>query len=149
MSSLTEPRMTYTSCIRIVEKAYGRTCQISRIQCYASVMTEKCDLSFQLAYHTLAFDLQTKSAEGQALLGMSKIQQTVVFDLRTSSILISVLPTIDQLISKTFHLEGNQRILKTKRYTENTKIPFIRRKIEMGECPSPVTAVTHPAHPSS
>ena len=149
MSSLTEPRMTYTSCIRIVEKAYGKTCQISRIQCYVSVITEKYDLSFQLAYHTLAFDFQTTSAEEQALLDMSKIQQTVVLDLRTSNILISVLPTIDQLISKTFHLEGNQRILKTKRYTENTKIPFIRRKIEMGECSSPVTAVTHPAHSSS
>ena len=149
MSSLTEPRMTYTSCMRIVEKAYGKTCQFSWIQCYVSVITEKYDLSFQLAYHTLAFDFQTTSAEGQALFDMSKIQQTVVLDLRTSNILISALPTIDQLISKTFHLEGNQIILKTKRYTENTKIPFIRRKIEMGECSSPVTAVTHPAHPSS
>ena len=149
MSSLTEPRMTYTSCIRIVEKAYGKTCQISRIQYYVSVITEKYDLSFQLAYHTLAFDFQTTSAEGQALLDMSKIQQTVVLDLRTSNMLISALPTIDQLISKTFYLEGNQRVLKTKRYTENTKIPFIWRKIEMGECSSPVTAVTHPAHPSS
>ena len=150
MSSLTEPRMTYTSCIRIVEKAYGKTCQISQIQCYVSVITEKYDLSlFQLAYHTLDFDFQTTNAEGQALLDVSKIQQTVVLDLRTSNILISALPTINQLISKTFHLEGNQRILKTKRYTENTKIPFIRRKIEMDECSSPVTAVTHPAHPSS
>ena len=149
MSSLTEPRMTYTSCIRIVEKSYGKTCQISRIQCYVLVITEKYDLSFQLAYHTLAFDFQTTSAEGQALLDMSKIQQAVVLDLRTSNILVSVLPTIDQLISKTFHLEGNQRILKTNRYTENTKIPFIRRKIEISECSSPVTAVTHPAHPSS
>ena len=33
-----------------------------------------------------------------------------------------------QLISKTCHLEGNQRILKTKRYTEST---LYRRKIEM------------------
>ena len=62
---------------------------------------------------------------------MSRIQQTVVLDLHTLNILISVLTTIDQLILKTFHLEGNQRILKTKRYTENTKIPFNRRKIEM------------------
>ena len=113
--------MTYTSCIRIVDKAYGKTCQLSRIQCYVSVITEKYDLSFQLAYHTLAFDFQTTSPEGQALLNMSKIQQIVVLDLRTSNILSSALPTIDQLISKTFHLEGNQRILKTKRYTENTK----------------------------
>ena len=149
MSSLTEPRKAYTSCIRIVEKVYGTTRQISRIRCYVPAITEKYDLSFQLAYRTLAFDFQTTSAEGQALLDMSKIQQTVVLDLRTSNILISVLPTIDQLISKTSHLEGNQRILKTKRYTKNTKIPFIRRKIEMGECSSPVTAVTHPAHPSS
>ena len=102
MSSLTEPRMTYTSCIRIVEKVYGKTCPISRIQCYVSVITEKYDLAFQLAYHTLAFDFQTTSAERQALLDMSKIQQTVVLDLRTSNILISALPTIDQLISKTF-----------------------------------------------
>ena len=42
-------------------------------------------------------------------------KQTVVLDLQTSNILISALLTIDQLISKTFHLEGNQRILKTKR----------------------------------
>ena len=34
----------------------------------------------------------------------------------------------DQLILKTCNLEGNQRILKTKRYTENTRY---RRKIEM------------------
>ena len=141
--------MTYTSCIRIVEKAYGKTCQISQIQFYVSVITEKYYLSFQLAYHTSALGFQATSAEGQALLDMSKIQQTVVLDLRTSNVLISVLPTIDQLISKTFHLEGNQRILKTKRYTESATIPFIRRKIEMGECSSPVTAVTHPAHPSS
>ena len=98
MSSLTEPRMTYTSCIRIVEKAYGKTCQISRIQCYVSVITEKYDLSFQLAYHTLSFDFQTTSAEGQALLDISKVQQTVVLDLRILNILISALPTIDQLI---------------------------------------------------
>ena len=120
MSSLTEPRMTYTSCIRIVDKSYGKTCQISPVQCYVLVITEKYDLSFQLAYHTLVFDFQT-SAEGQALLDMSKIQQTVVLDLRTSNVLIPVLPTIDQLISKIFHLEGNQRILKTKGYIENTK----------------------------
>ena len=52
---------------------------------------------------------------------------TVVLDLRTLNILISALPTIDQLISKTFHLEGNQRVLKTKRYCIQ-KIPFIGEK---------------------
>ena len=72
--------------------------------------TEKYDLSFQLTYHhTLAFDFQTTNAEEQALFDVSKIQQTVVLDLQTSNILISALPTIDQLISKTF-------LLKTKRY---------------------------------
>ena len=93
---------------------------VFRVQCYVSVITEKYDLSFQLTYHTLAFDFQTTSAEEHALFNMSGIQQTVVLDLRTSNILISVLPTIGQLISKTFHLEGNQRIRNTKRYTENT-----------------------------
>ena len=82
----------------------------------------------------LTFDFQTTSAEGQALFDMSKIKQTVVLDLRTSNILISALPTIDQLISKTFHLEGNQRILKTKRYCIQ-KIPFIGEKIEMVNAP--------------
>ena len=52
---------------------------VFRVRCYVSVITEKYDLSFQLTYHTLAFD-----AEGQALFDMSKIQQTVVLDLRTS-----------------------------------------------------------------
>ena len=107
---------------------YGNTCQISQIQCYVSVITEKYDLLFQLTYHTLAFDFQTSAKRHHALLEMSRIQQTVVLDLRTSNILISVLPTIDQLVSKTCHLEGNQKILKTKRYTENT---LFRRKIEM------------------
>ena len=83
---------------------------VFRIRCYVSVITEKYDLSFQLTYHTLAFDFQTANAKERALLDMSKIQ-TVVLDLRTSIILISALPTTDQLISKTFHLEGNQRIL--------------------------------------
>ena len=88
--------MAYTFCIRIVEKAYGKTCQIhdsiSQIQCYVSVITRKHDLSFQLTYHTLIFDFQATSAEGHALLDMSRIQ-TVVLDLRTSSILILVLST--------------------------------------------------------
>ena len=74
----------------------------------------------------------TTSAEEDALFNMSRIQQTVVLDLRTSSTLISVLPTTDQLISKTFHLEGNQRIQNTKRYTENT---LHWRKIEVVNAP--------------
>ena len=53
---------------------------ISQIQCYVSVITEKHDLSFQLTYHTLTFDFQTTSAEGHALLYISRIQ-TVVLDL--------------------------------------------------------------------
>ena len=54
---------------------------------------------------------------------MSRIQQTVVLDLRTSNILISVLPTIDQLISKTCHFEGNQRIQRGIK-----KIPLYSKK---------------------
>ena len=127
--------MTYTFCTRIVEKAYGKTCQISQIQCYVSVITEKYDLSFQLTYHTLAFDFQASAKRHHVLLDMSRIQQTVVPDLHTSNVLISVLTTIDRLMSKTVHLEGNQSILKTKRYTENTKIPFNRRKIEVVNAP--------------
>ena len=76
-------------------------------------------------YRTLTFDFQT-NAERHALLDMSRIQQTVLLDLRTSNILISVLPTIDQLISKTCHLEGNQRIPRGIQ-----KIPFIGEQIEM------------------
>ena len=74
-----------------------------RVQCYVSAITEKYDLSFQLTYHTLAFDFHT-SAERYALLDMSRIQ-TGVLDLRTSNILFSVLPTIDKLISKTIQRE--------------------------------------------
>ena len=70
----TKSRMTYTFSIRIVKKAYGKTCQIydsiSQVQCYVSVITEKHDLSLQLTYHTLTFDFQTTSAEGYALLDM-------------------------------------------------------------------------------
>ena len=96
---------------------------VFRIRCYVSVITEKYDVSFQLTYHTLAFD-----AEGQALFDMSEIQQTVVLDLRTSNILISALPTIDQIIChKKNHFKDNQRILKTKRYCIQ-KIPFIGEK---------------------
>ena len=96
---------------------------VFRIRCYVSVITEKYDLSFQLTYHMLAFDFQTANEEGQALLDMSKIQQTVVLDLRTSNIFISVLPTIDQLISKTFHLEGNQRLQKQSGIQKMRKYP--------------------------
>ena len=63
---------------------------------------------------------------------MPRTQQTMLLGLRTSNMLISVLPTIHQLISKTFHLEGNQRIQNTKRYTENT---LYRRNIEMVNAP--------------
>ena len=89
--------------------------------------TEKYDLSFQLTYHTLAFDFQTRNAEEQALFDMSKIQQTVVLDLQTSNILISALPSIDQLISKTF-------LLKTRgtAVSENT---LHWRKIEVINAP--------------
>ena len=69
------------------------------------------------------FDFQTTSAEGHALPDMSRIQQTMLLGLRTSNILISVLPTIDQLISKTCHLEGNQRIQRGIQ-----KLPFIGEK---------------------
>ena len=70
----------------------------------------------------LAFDFQTTNAEEQALSAIySRIQQTVVLDLQTSNILISALPSIDKLISKTF-------LLKTKRYCCIQKIPFIGEK---------------------
>ena len=77
---------------------------VFRVQCYVSVITEKYDLSFQLTYHTLAFDFHT-SAERYALLDMSRIQPTGILDLRTSNILTSVLPTIDKLISKRIQRE--------------------------------------------
>ena len=48
---------------------------VFRIRCYVSVITEKYDLSFQLTYHTLAFDFQTANAEEHALFNMSKEQQ--------------------------------------------------------------------------
>ena len=140
----TKSQMTYTFRIRIVEKAYGKTCQIhdsiSQIQCYVPVITEKHDLSFQLTYHTLTFDFQTTSAEGNALLDMSRIQ-TVVLDLRTSNILVLVLPTIDQLISKTCHLEGNQRI---QRDTQVHREYPSSAKTRDGERSSPGTAVHAP-----
>ena len=58
---------------------------VFRVQCYVLVITEKYDLSFQLTYHTLAFDFQT-CVEKHAPLDMSRIQQTVLLDLRTSNI---------------------------------------------------------------
>ena len=109
------------------------------VQCYVSVITEKYDLSFQLTYQTVTFDFQTNAKRHHALLDMSRIKQTVVLDLRTSNILISVLPTIGQLISKTFISKRIQRDTQVR--TSTQRIPFIRRKIEMGKCSSPVTAV--------
>ena len=89
-----------------------------------------------MAYHfnlrITRWPLTFRQERKNALLDMSRIQQTVVLDLHTSNILIIVLPNIDQLISKTCRLEGNQRILKTKRYTENT---LYRRKIDMVNAP--------------
>ena len=98
--------------------------------------TEKYDLSFQLTYHTLAFDFQTTNAEEQALFDMSKIQQTVVLDLQTSNILISALPSIDQLILKTF-------LLKTKRYCCIRKYPSLAKN-RGDQCSSPDIA-DHPS----
>ena len=40
---------------------------VLRIQCYVSVVAEKDDLSFQLTYHTLIFDVQTRNAERHGL----------------------------------------------------------------------------------
>ena len=111
---------------------------VFRVQCYVSVITEKYDLSFQLTYYTLAFDFQT-SAERHALLDMSRIQQTVVLDLRTSNILISGLPihTIDQLISKRI-----QRDTQVHRECPSST------KNRDGERSS-IQQFTHPVHPSS
>ena len=84
---------------------------VFRIRCYVpvSVITEKYDLSFQITYHTLAFDFQTANAEEHALSAIQEYnsRQTVVLDLHISNKITSALPTIDQLISKTFHLECN------------------------------------------
>ena len=62
-------------------------------------------------------------------------KQTVVLDLQTSNILLSVnyLP-ISSVATKDFHFKDNQRILKTKRYGIQ-KIPFIGEKIEMVNAP--------------
>ena len=48
-----------------------------------------------------------------------------------------------QLLRKTYHFKGNQRI---QRYTENT---LHRRKIEMVNAPLLVQQFTHPVHPNS
>ena len=68
---------------------------------------------------------------------MSRIK-TVVLDLCTSNVLILVLPTIDQLISKTCHLEGNQRI---QRDTQVQKAYPSSAKNRDDERSSPGTAV--------
>ena len=73
----------------------------------------------------LAFDFQTTNAEEQALSAFQDYNRQVVLDLHTSNILISALPTIDQLISKTFHYEGNRRKLITKRYTESATVRLV------------------------
>ena len=64
-----------------------------------------------------------------------KYKQTVVLDLQTSNILLSVnyLP-ISSVATKDFHFKDNRRILKTKRYCIQ-KIPFNGEKIEMVNAP--------------
>ena len=74
-------------------------------------------------------NFQTANAEEHALFNMSRIQQTVVLDLRTSTILISVLPTIDQSLRKTCHFEG---YLREYKMTQNT---LYRRKLKMANAP--------------
>ena len=74
-------------------------------------------------------NFQTANAEEHALFNMSRIQQTVVLDLRTSTILISVLPTIDQSLRKTCHFEG---YLREYKMTQNT---LYRRKLKMVNAP--------------
>ena len=80
---------------------------------------------------------------------MSRVQQAVVLDLRTSNILISILPTIDQLscherliikdliISKAIKEYKD----KHKEYREvHRKYPSSAKSRD-GECSSPGTAV--------
>ena len=82
---------------------------------------------------------QTSAEKNMLYSTCYEYKHTVLLDLRTSNMLISVLPTIDQLISKTCRLEGNQRTLKTKRYTESTLF-------RDGERFS-MQQFTHPVHP--
>ena len=130
---------------------------ISQIQCHVSVITDKNDLSFQLTYHMLTFDFQTTSAEGYALLNMSRVQQTVVLDLRTFyDILIrknACLKYTHFSTLPTYQLSCHERLIisktikeNTKRYTENT---LHRRKIEMVNARLLVKQFTHPVHPNS
>ena len=46
---------------------------------------------------------------------MSRVQQTILIDLRTSNILISVLPTIDQLILETMQRGTRKKNLHTQK----------------------------------
>ena len=94
--------------------------------------------------------------KGRLLLNMSRVQRTVVLDLRTVLLRLSdpeklclkytYLSTTylsAQSPRKTYHFKGNQRI---QRYTENT---LHRRKLEMVNAPLLVQQFTHPVHPNS
>ena len=78
------------------------------------------------------------------LLNMSRVQQTVVLDLRTLNILISVLLPISSVATKDLSFQRQSK--NTKRYTEKT---LHRRKIEMVNAPLLVQQFTHPVHPNN
>ena len=63
----------------------------------------------------------------------------MVLDLRTLNILILVLPALDQLISKTCHLEGNQIIQRQYREVQRKYASSVKNRD--GERSSPITAV--------
>ena len=108
------------------------------IQCYVSVVTEKDDLPFQLAYHAffLTFYLQTNNAERHALTqhvksttGRStRTTQCTLYDFLirkkyVSNILISVLPI--------HQLSCQERLIISraiKEYRGSQRIPFIGEK---------------------
>ena len=136
--------MTYTSCIRIVEKACGKTCQISQINCYVSVIT----VPRNMTYHFNLRITRWLSTFKQRIMRKNKL-----YLLFKNTIDSGTWPTNFKYINfgTTYHRQAHFKDFPTKNkegllYTENT---LHWRKIEMGECSSPVTAVTHPAHPCS
>ena len=114
---------------------------VFRIRSYVSVITEKNDLSFQLTHRTLTFELSDSEC-GKTRSTRYVKRTTNSVDLRTSNILITVLPTIDQLIKprKTNHFK--------KAIKDNTQKYSLSAKNRGGERSS-MRQFMHPVHPKA
>ena len=136
IQNISEKTFSYpTDLVHVASISRMTSTIVFRIRCYVSVITEKYDRSFQLTYHTLAFDFQTANAEEHALFNMLKELQCRPTYFKYTD--YSTTYHRSAHLGKKFYLEGNQRIQENTKYKEvlHTENTLRWRKIEMVNAP--------------